>query len=177
MTLFDICKMIAEIEEGLMYGEIDFYYDNLMCVMKPGHPADLLDKALSLIGWDVFQGKDPSTEKILETYEQLKMLKATFRIKELKKPIDALEEYLYPSTLLTFPIEMEGRNNCYVEYTVTSKELKKITSAMEKGCRFEEAPGLKGFYTKLRNAARKQLAEDVEFYVNYPITKEEESNG
>ena len=50
MTLYDICTEIAEIEDGLYYGDIDFSYDNLMSAMKPGHPADILDDILSLIG-------------------------------------------------------------------------------------------------------------------------------
>ena len=56
MTLYNICKMIAEVEEGLMYGEISFEYSKLMCALKPGHPAEILDEILSIIGWDVFAG-------------------------------------------------------------------------------------------------------------------------
>ena len=161
-TLYDICKMIAEIEEGLAYGEIDFTYDRLMSVMKPGHPADLLDEILSLIGWDVFKGETPEHDTIEQVYEQLKSFKATFKIKELKKPIDALEEYLYPSRMIEFPILIADYNESYIEYPVSRKELSKIKKAMDEGYDFEEAPGLKGFYNKLMKAAKKKIIEDVE---------------
>ena len=64
MTLYNICKMIANVEEGLLYGSIRYSYDNLMCTLKPGHPADILDEILSIIGWDVFAGKTPEDEKV-----------------------------------------------------------------------------------------------------------------
>ena len=94
MTLYDICKRIAEVEEGLLCGEIKFTYDNLMSAMKPGHPADILDEILSVIGWDVFQGKTPERKKIEKVFSELKRFKACFKVKELKEPIDALKEYL-----------------------------------------------------------------------------------
>lgn len=188
-TLYEICQMIAEVEEGLAYGQINFSYDNLMCAMKPGHPADLLDDILSIIGWDVFAGKTPEEEKIKDVYEQLKGFKATFKIKELKKPIDALEEYLHPSTIISFPILIEESGESFVEYPVTQKELKKIKKAMNEGFDFEEAPGLKGFYNKLMKAAKKKLLEDIDltgddidvdeldFCVDYPEELEDENNG
>ena len=71
MTLYEICREIGLVEQGLMYGEIDFSYDNLMSAMKPGHPADILDDILSIIGWDVFEGKDPPIEKVREVLELL----------------------------------------------------------------------------------------------------------
>ena len=94
MKLYDICKMIAEVEDGLAYGEIQFSYDNLMCAMKPGHPADILDDILSKIGWDVFEGKTPSNETVAQVLEELKEFKATFKVKQLQKPINALQKYL-----------------------------------------------------------------------------------
>lgn len=94
MTLYDICKMIAEVEEGLACGGIDFSYDNLMSAMKPGHPADILDDILSIIGWDVFKGETPERKKIEKVLSELKNFKACFKVKQLKKPIDALEKYL-----------------------------------------------------------------------------------
>ena len=94
MTLYEICQSIAEIEEGLMYGEIQFSYDKLMSAMKPGHPADILDDILSIIGFDVFKGITPKREKIAEVLEKLKSFKACFKVKELKESISALEEYI-----------------------------------------------------------------------------------
>lgn len=94
MTLYDICQMIAEIEESLAYGEISFSYNNMMSALKPGHPADILDEILSIIGWTVFKGETPERQKVEEVYSQLKSFKACFKVKELKKPVDALKLYL-----------------------------------------------------------------------------------
>jgi len=104
MTLYDICKMIAEVIEGLMYGNINFNYGKLMSAMKPGHPAEILDDILSVIGWDVFAGKTPENEKIEQVLDELKQFKEAFCVKELQKPISALEAYLTPDMVLTFPI-------------------------------------------------------------------------
>ena len=94
MTLQEICSEIARIEEGLAYGEIQFSYDNLMCAMKPGHPADLLDDVLSMIGWDVFAGKAVELDRIKEWAKALKAFKADFKIKELNTPIKHVTEYI-----------------------------------------------------------------------------------
>ncbi len=94
MTLHDICSEIAQIEEGLMYGDISFTYGKLMSAMKPGHPADLLDDVLSMIGWDVFAGKDVELSRVEEWLEALKDFKKAFKIKELSKPIKHVEEYI-----------------------------------------------------------------------------------
>ena len=162
MTLYDICKMITEVEEGLAYGDINFSYDNLMCGMKPGHPADILDEILSIIGWDVFKGETPEREKIEEVYVQLKDFKACFKVKELKKPIDALDEYLHPRKELSFRIYVMESGESYVDYPVTEKEFEKIKNAMDEGYDFEEAPGLKGLYGKVMRAAKRQLKEDID---------------
>lgn len=94
MTLYDICKEIAIVEDKLAYGEISFSYDNLMATMKPGHPADILDDILSIIGWDVQAGKEPTREALEETLEELKNFKECFKIKQLNKAIKGLESYL-----------------------------------------------------------------------------------
>ena len=94
MTLWDICTEIAEVEEGLAYGEINFSFDKLMSAMKPGHPADLLDDILSEIGWDVQKGITPERSKLEQILKELKGFKATFKIKELSAPIKHLKEYL-----------------------------------------------------------------------------------
>ena len=94
MTLYDICQEVAEIEEGLLYGKIQFEYDNLMCAMKPGHPGDLLDDVLSEIGWDAFEGKPVELERVKEWVKDLKSFKSAFKIKELSKPIKHAQEYI-----------------------------------------------------------------------------------
>jgi hypothetical protein len=91
--LYNICKEIAQIEEKLMYGEIEFSYDNLMSAMKCGHPAEILDDALSIIGWDVFAGKEPPIEKIEETLKGLKRFQKTFKV-DMKEIIKNLQEYI-----------------------------------------------------------------------------------
>lgn len=162
MTLHEICEEIAEITAKLMYGEITFEYDNLMCAMKPGHPADILDDILAIIGWDVFAGKTPEKEKVEEMYAELKEFNAALKVKELKKPISDLENYLYPKTILTFPIYIEESGESFVEFPVSEKEIKKLQKAIDDGYDFEEAPGLKTFYNKLMRAAKKKLKEDVD---------------
>lgn len=188
MKLYDICKMIAEVEEGLMYGSIDFYYDKLMCALKPGHPAEILDEILSIIGWDVFAGKTPDNSKVAQVLQELKGFKEEFRVKELQKPIDALETYLTPDKVLTFPIYIDGSGESFVEFPVPAKEIKKIKKAMDEGHEFEDAPGLKTFYGKLMRAAKKKLKEDadltfddidfddIDYCVDYPESLEGESN-
>ena len=189
MTLYNICKMIAEVEEGLMYGEISFEYSKLMCALKPGHPAEILDEILSIIGWDVFAGKTPEKGKIEQVLSELKGFKAEFCVKELKKPIDALEAYLTPDQVITFPIYIEDSGESFLEYAVPAKELKKIAKAINEGYDFEDAPGLKTFYGKLMRAAKKKLKEDadltfddidfddLEYRVDYPENLEGEKNG
>lgn len=93
MKLYDICKEIAVVEDKLAYGEIDFSYDKLMSAMKAGHPADILDDILSIIGWDVFAGKEPPIEKIEETLTRLKGFQSTFKV-DLKEIIKNLKEYI-----------------------------------------------------------------------------------
>lgn len=94
MTLFEICREIGVVEEGLMFGEIDFCYDSLMSAMKPGHPADILDDILSVIGWDVYAGKEPSIEKVREVHKRLNEYISCFKVKELKSAEKHLSEYL-----------------------------------------------------------------------------------
>lgn len=93
IKLYDICQKIGEIEEKLMYGEIEFSYDKLMSAMKCGHPAEILDDVLSIIGWDVFAGKEPPIEKVEETLEGLKKFQATFKV-NLKEIIKDMKAYL-----------------------------------------------------------------------------------
>ena len=189
MTLYNICKMIAEVEEGLMYGEISFEYSKLMCALMPGHPAEILDEILSIIGWDVFAGKIPENDKIEQVINELKGFKEEFGVTELEEPISALEEYLTPVEVFTFPIYIDGSGKSFLEYSVPAKELKKIKKAMADGYDFADAPGLKTFYGKLMRAAKKKLKEDadltfddidfddLEYSVGYPENLEGENNG
>lgn len=93
MTLYEICNDIAVIEEKLAYGEIELSYNKLASAMKKEHPADTLDKILSIIGWDVFAGKEPPIEKVKETLAGLESFQATFKV-DLKKQIKNLKEYI-----------------------------------------------------------------------------------
>ncbi len=94
MTLNEICSEIAELEQKLFSGEIDFSYDNLMSATKPGHPAEMLDDVLSEIGWDVFSDKSVSTERVTTWIKHLKSFKRAFKVKELGVPIKHAEQYL-----------------------------------------------------------------------------------
>ena len=94
MTLLDICNEIGQIEEGLSCGRISFTYDNLMCAMKPGHPAELLDNVLAQIGWDVFDGKPVELDRVKEWLKDLKGFKTAFKVKELSKSIKHVQEYI-----------------------------------------------------------------------------------
>lgn len=94
MTLYEICSEVAQIEEGLAYGEIEFVYGKLASAMKPGHPADLLDDVLSMIGWDVFADKEVEIERVKEWQNALKEFKKCFKIKELAAPIRHIDTYI-----------------------------------------------------------------------------------
>ena len=94
MTLHDICQEVAEIEMGLLYGEINFEFDTLMCAMKPGHPGELLDDVLSEVGWDAMEGKPVELERVREWVKDLKSFKAAFKVKELSVPIKHAQEYI-----------------------------------------------------------------------------------
>lgn len=91
--LYATCREIAEVEEKLYMGQIDFEYGKVMSAMKSGHPADILDEILSIIGWDVFAKKAPPIDKIRETIDGLKTYQQTFKV-DLKKQIKSLEEYV-----------------------------------------------------------------------------------
>ncbi len=94
MTLQDICQEIAAIEEGMLYGKIPFTVDNLMCAMKPGHPAYLLDDILSELSWDAMEGKEVAPERVKAWVKELKSFRRAFKVKELAAPIRHAEEYL-----------------------------------------------------------------------------------
>lgn len=96
MTLYDICMEIARVENGLAYGQIQFHYDNMMCAMKPGHPADILDDIFCDVGNELCfnpQAEIP-TSQLKEMLEELKEFAAAFRISELDHAIEALTAYL-----------------------------------------------------------------------------------
>lgn len=97
MNLFEICCEIGDVETQLMFGEIECDLccsDSLMAALKSGHPADVLDDILSIIGWDVHAGKTPSIENVREVYNQLKIFATGYKVKELRTPIEHLREYL-----------------------------------------------------------------------------------
>lgn len=94
MNLNEICAEILAIEEGLDCGLISFTYDNLASAMKCCHPVEILDDIISLIFWDLQEGKNPRREKIEEVLKGLKRFKRAFKVKELSKPIKDLTQYL-----------------------------------------------------------------------------------
>ncbi len=93
-----ICDSVISIEEGLMYGTISFFYDNMMCAMKPGHPMEILDDILSNIFFDVKAGKLPEQSKIEYVLSELKEFKTGFEVEELSPIIEELEEGLRTTT-------------------------------------------------------------------------------
>lgn len=93
MSLYDICAEIAVIEEGLYYGTVEFCYDNMMCAMKPGHPAEILDDILSIIGWDVQAGETPPLSKVKKTLTELRSFQRAFKV-DLSVPINGLKQYI-----------------------------------------------------------------------------------
>ena len=94
MTLRDICEKIVDIEEGLMYGQINFQYDALMSAMKPGHPMEILDQILAEIYFTVMSGEEPSKGELENVIKNLKDFKKCFKVKELQPIIKQLNEYL-----------------------------------------------------------------------------------
>ena len=61
---------------------------------EAGAPADLLDDILSMVGWDVFAGKEIEKERVSEWKEALEGFRNDFQIKELDEPIGHIREYL-----------------------------------------------------------------------------------
>jgi len=92
-NLYNVCKDIAEIEEKLLNGEISFEYDNLASAMKVGHPGEILDDILSIIGWDVYEGKEPSISKVKKVLKGLNSFQKTYKV-DLKTQIAALKQYI-----------------------------------------------------------------------------------
>ncbi len=92
--LQDICGEVVDIEEGLMYGMIDFRYDNLMSAMKPGHPMEILDSILANIYFTIQRGNEPAIKDMEEILKKFKSFKSAFDVKEMNKPIKELSEYI-----------------------------------------------------------------------------------
>lgn len=89
-----ICDDLIKIETGLMYGTIVFSYDKLMCAMKPGHPADILDDILSGIYYDVIAGGTPELDRVKNVLEGLVDFREAFDVKELTPVIKKLRNYV-----------------------------------------------------------------------------------
>lgn len=96
VNLYHIFMMLAQIENGLAYGEIEFRYDTLMCSLKPGHPADILDDIFGEIGNELYSNHDADIDpmRLEVVLEYLKDFKEAFHVKEIKVPIKCLELYL-----------------------------------------------------------------------------------
>lgn len=89
-----ICRSLADVELDLMNGEIEFSYDNLMSAMKPGHPCEILDGILGDIYYPAMKGVEPSMETMEGTLKDLQGFADCFKIKEMKKPLKELSEYI-----------------------------------------------------------------------------------
>ena len=96
MTLFEICMEIASVENGLAFGEIQYTYDKLMCAMKPGHPADILDDIFCDVGNELFfdHDKEIPKQRVEKLYKDLQEFATAFGIKELDRAISELQKYI-----------------------------------------------------------------------------------
>ena len=93
MNLIDICEEIIEIEDGLLNGTIDFQYDNLMSVMKGGHPMEFLDNILADVYMPLVSNKPVSVKQIEILILRLTDFQNDFKV-NLKKPIKKLKNFL-----------------------------------------------------------------------------------
>ncbi len=94
MKLDRICDSVIEIEEGLMYGTISFFYDNLMSAMKVGHPMEILDDILSHIFFDVKAGTIPELDQVKYVLSEFIEFRTAFKVKELTPVIKKLKDYI-----------------------------------------------------------------------------------
>ena len=89
MKLEKICEDIAEVVQDLMYGDISVSYK-----------ADILDDILSIIGYDVAEGIEPSLDSVRETLAKLIDFQDTYDV-DLISPINDLEKYIAEKKWLT----------------------------------------------------------------------------
>jgi hypothetical protein len=94
MDLNEICTNILDVEKGLLYGEIQFEYDNLACAMKYDHPGWQLDDILAEIFFEARAGRVPERKSVENVLKGLKRFKRAYKVKELSKPIKDLTQYL-----------------------------------------------------------------------------------
>ena len=92
--LDQIVSALAGVEMDLMNGMINFSIDNLSSAMKPGHPCEIMDQLLSPIYYPVVSGKEPPIETMEIALDNLKGFMNAFKIKEMKKPLQELAEYI-----------------------------------------------------------------------------------
>ncbi len=96
--LDSICRNLADIEIGLMNGEIEFVYDNLSSAMKAGHPSEIMDGILSTIYYPTIQGRELPLERLRSTLRELKEFAERFQIKEMDEPLKELAAYIRQSS-------------------------------------------------------------------------------
>ena len=92
--LDQIVSDLAGVEMGLMNGEIDFSYDKLLSASKPGHPCEIMDSIHAKIYYPTIQGTEPPMDTMEETLKELHGFAEAFSIKEMKKPLQELAEYI-----------------------------------------------------------------------------------
>ena len=94
MDLYDICQKIANIEEGMFNGSIEFSCDDRLMFVLKIHPAEALDAILSPVGFPVFAGQDVSIEDVEEMKEDLIGFMEDLEVTELEEVINDLETYI-----------------------------------------------------------------------------------
>lgn len=92
--LKDICMEFMDVEEGLMYGTIDFKYDRLMAAMKAGHPAMIMDSLMFPVFIPAINDIAVDINSVKKMYTDLTDFAGEFGVKELKKPLKHLKEYI-----------------------------------------------------------------------------------
>jgi len=85
--LYDVCNEIAAIQDRLALGIIG-------ADKSAGDPVQTLDDIFSLIGWDVFAGKEPPIALVRETCEKLRNYMTEFKVDALKGCVEGIEKYL-----------------------------------------------------------------------------------
>lgn len=93
-SLNEICDHLMEIEEGLMYGQINFHYDALMSAMKPGHPAMILDSIMAPVFLPTLYGNDVEIDKVIKLHDDLSDFMGSVKVKELRQVIKELKTFI-----------------------------------------------------------------------------------
>ena len=173
MTLYDICKEIAQVENGLAYGQIQFCYDNMMCAMKPGHPADILDDIFGDVGNELYLNHDAAIPmpRIKKLRKDLKEFSKDFKISELDSVIRDLDTIIGGEDLkkkrsrpknkrLEFWVTIhpdygDGGDVC-VEESVTASEYEQLLQCCREDIDLCDCEELENLHNKILADAREE---------------------